>query len=126
MTTKNLVRSFGLQTTYGIKFGLQLLLLCVGILYVMFGSLEEGATAFVVIFLMIAAEVGTEWRAKRALASLKISVPRDALVRRDYQVLRVPASYLVPGDIVHLEAGMVWIFLCLNYTNNTVADFGFS
>ncbi|KAH9571482.1 hypothetical protein CY35_02G096300 [Sphagnum magellanicum] len=84
----------------------QLLLLCVGILYVMFGSLEEGATAFVVIFLMIAAEVGTEWRAKQALASLKISVPRDALVRRDYQVLRVPASYLVPGDIVHLEAGM--------------------
>jgi hypothetical protein len=32
----------------------------------------------------------------------------------------------VPGDIVHLEAGMVWIFLCLNYTNNMVADFGFS
>lgn len=73
----------------------------------MFGSLEEGATAFTVIFLLVTAEVGTEWRAKRALASLKLSTPHDALVRREGQLLKIPASEVVPGDIVQLETGRV-------------------
>ncbi|KAG0592818.1 hypothetical protein KC19_1G283300 [Ceratodon purpureus] len=84
----------------------QLLLLCVGGLYVMFGSLEEGATAFAVIFLLVVAEVGTEWRAKRALAALKLSTPRDAVVKRDGQLQTIPAYDVVPGDIVQLSVGM--------------------
>lgn len=84
----------------------QLLLLCVGGLYVMFGSLEEGATAFIVIFLLVVAEVGTEWRAKRALAALKLSTPRDAVVKREGQLQTIPASDVVPGDIVQLIVGM--------------------
>lgn len=73
----------------------------------MFGSLEEGATAFIVIFLLVVAEVGTEWRAKRALAALKLSTPRDAVVKREGQLQTIPASDVVPGDIVQLIVGMV-------------------
>ena len=78
-----------------------------GALYVMFGSLEEGATAFTVILLLLLAEVGTEWRAKRALAALKLSTPRDAVVKRDGQLRTIPAYNVVPGDIVQLNVGMV-------------------
>lgn len=93
-------------------YDLQLLLLCVGGLYVMFGSLEEGATAFTVIILVVIAEVATEWRAKRALAALKLSTPRDAVVKRDGQLQTIPACDVVPGDIVQLGVGMV--IICFN------------
>lgn len=73
----------------------------------MFGGLEEGATAFIVIFLLVIAEVGTEWRAKRALAALKLSTPRDAAVRRNGQLQMIAAKDVVPGDIVQLSVGMV-------------------
>jgi Ca2+-transporting ATPase len=54
------------------------------------------------------AEILTEWRAKRALARLKSSTPRQATVLRDGQAARViPAKDVVRGDVVMLQAGMV-------------------
>ncbi|KAL2650525.1 hypothetical protein R1flu_018653 [Riccia fluitans] len=84
----------------------QLLLLCVGVLYIMFGTLEEAVTAFLVIFLMASAEVGTEWRAKRALNSLERSCPTETTVKREGQHIKLDTRLLVPGDIVILRAGM--------------------
>lgn len=73
----------------------------------MVGSPEEGATAFVVICLMAAAEVWTEWRAKKALSKLELSAPLTALVKREGVYKTVNCSELVQGDIVFLSAGMV-------------------
>nr|PNR53275.1 hypothetical protein PHYPA_009651 [Physcomitrium patens] len=73
----------------------------------MFGGLEEGATAFIVIFLLVIAEVGIEWHAKQALAALKLSTPRDAAVRCNGQLQTIAAEDVVPGDIVQLSVGMV-------------------
>ncbi|KAG6541556.1 hypothetical protein Mapa_017078 [Marchantia paleacea] len=84
----------------------QLLLLCVGVLYLTFGTMEEAVTAFLVIFLMASAEVGTEWRAKRALNSLEHSSPPEATVKREGQHMKLDARSLVPGDIVILRVGM--------------------
>ncbi|BBN14343.1 hypothetical protein MPTK1_6g10870 [Marchantia polymorpha subsp. ruderalis] len=84
----------------------QLLLLCVGVLYLTFGTMEEAITAFLVIFLMASAEVGTEWRAKRALNSLEHSSPPEATVKREGQHMKLDARSLVPGDIVILRVGM--------------------
>ncbi|CAM6098046.1 unnamed protein product [Calypogeia fissa] len=84
----------------------QLLLLCVGVLYLMFGSLQEAITAVVVILLMASAEVGTEWRAKRALNNLQHSSPPAATVKREGQSQTMDAGWLVPGDIVILRVGM--------------------
>ena len=45
------------------------------------------------------------WRADRALAALKRFAAVHATVMRDGHVRRIPASALVPGDIVLIEAG---------------------
>ena len=46
-----------------------------------------------------------EWRAEQALAALRALAAPAARVRRDGEVLTVPATDLVPGDLVLLEAG---------------------
>ncbi len=46
-----------------------------------------------------------EYRAERALASLRMLSAPSAKVRRDGQIRELPSSELVPGDIVELEAG---------------------
>lgn len=46
-----------------------------------------------------------ESRAEAALAALQALSSPNARVRRDGQVRTVPASEVVPGDIVELEAG---------------------
>lgn len=46
-----------------------------------------------------------EFRAERAMTALKMLVPRNAKVRRGGQTVAVPASELIYGDIVIVEAG---------------------
>ena len=46
-----------------------------------------------------------EFRAERAMAALKMLVPRNARVCRGGQTVIVPVSQLVYGDIVMVEAG---------------------
>jgi Ca2+-transporting ATPase len=48
---------------------------------------------------------GSEWRARRSLARLRSLAVPQALVRREGRTVHIPASELVPGDIVLLEAG---------------------
>ena len=48
-----------------------------------------------------------EYRAERAMAALKRWPRRSARVRRDGAMTTVPATELVPGDVVLLEAGNV-------------------
>ena len=47
---------------------------------------------------------GTEWRARRSLAKLRALATPEALVYRQ-GLARVPASDVVPGDVIVLEAG---------------------
>ena len=64
-----------------------LLLLIVGVLYSLWGSLGDAITILVVIVCLVAAEVVNEFRAKRAITALKrLSAPR-AKVRRGGEVL---------------------------------------
>ena len=54
-----------------------LLLLVVGFFYSVWGKLEDAITIFLVIILLVLAEVYNEFRAKKAIASLeKIAAPR--------------------------------------------------
>jgi calcium-translocating P-type ATPase len=46
-----------------------------------------------------------EYRVEQTLAALRKLLPQQARVLREGTVTRVPAEQLVPGDIVHLEAG---------------------
>jgi len=63
--------------------GPQLLLVVVGVAYALVGSVHESCTALVVIFLMINAEIITEYRAKRALSRLQSTVRKGVEGREE-------------------------------------------
>ena len=82
-----------------------LLLLVVGVLYSLWSALGDAITIFAVIVLLVAAEVGNEFRAKRAIAALeRITAPR-ARVRRAGRIITVDIETVVPGDVLIVVPG---------------------
>ncbi len=82
-----------------------LLLLVVGFFYSIWGRLIDSFTIFVVIFLLILAEVYNEFRAKKAIASVeKITAPR-ARAWRDGRIVEIGTGAVVPGDLLVLSVG---------------------
>jgi Ca2+-transporting ATPase len=84
---------------------MQLLLLFTGVLYAVFGNLEEALIVFTVILFVIGTEVVNETRAKRAMAALSTLAEPTAVVRRDGRTEEIPAEAVVPGDVLLLQAG---------------------
>jgi len=82
-----------------------LLLVVVGVFYSLWGGLGDAITIFVVIGLLVAAEVGNEFRAKRAIAALERIAAPKARVRRAGQVTTVDTETVVPGDVLILVPG---------------------
>jgi len=81
------------------------LLLVVGVVYSLWGGLGDAITIFVVILLLVAAEVVNEFRAKRAIAALeRLSAPK-ARVRRAGKVITTDTETVVPGDVLILVPG---------------------
>jgi len=66
-------------------------------------------TVAIVVIVLLNAVIGfvQEWRAERAMAALRRMAAPAARVRREGAVATLPATELVPGDIVLLEAGNV-------------------
>ncbi|MDD1658332.1 MAG: cation-transporting P-type ATPase [Methanomicrobiales archaeon] len=83
-----------------------LLLFVVGIVYALLGEeITDALTIFVIILLLVLAEVGNEYRAKKAIAALAdIASPR-ARVRRGGQITEIDAQGVVPGDLLVLDQG---------------------
>ena len=82
-----------------------LLLILVGVLYAFWGGLGDAVTIFVVILLLVAAEVVNEFRAKRAIAALeRLSEPK-ARVRRSGEAATIDTENVVPGDVLILIPG---------------------
>ncbi|VVB91689.1 Copper-exporting P-type ATPase B [uncultured archaeon] len=82
-----------------------LLLLVVGFFYSIWGKLEDAITIFIVIVLLVLAEVYNEFRAKKAIASLgKIAAPKTKVLR-DGKVTEIDSENVVPGDILILTTG---------------------
>jgi len=81
------------------------LLLITGVLYGIWGELEDTFTIFVVILALVSAEVLNERRAKRAIGALvKLSEPTSPVIRGG-QHREIPADQIVPGDVIVIEAG---------------------
>ena len=71
------------------------------------GSFKDAGTIFAIVILFALLGFFQDYRAEQAIAALKkLAVPL-VRVRRAGQVLDLPATELVPGDIVLLEAGSV-------------------
>ena len=84
-----------------------LLLLVVGAVYTLWGKLEDSLTIFIVIVLLVLAEVFNEYRAKKAISSLaKIAAPRARVVREG-KIEEIKTEEIVPGDILVLAQGTV-------------------
>ncbi len=82
-----------------------LLLLVVGVLYSIWGELGDAITIFLVIFLLVLAEVQNEYRAKKTIASLaKVTAPK-ARTMRDDRITEVDTEAVVPGDLLILTQG---------------------
>ena len=74
------------------------------------GLLGETIDALaILVILLLNAVIGTvqEYRAEKALAALRKLTAPSARVRRNGELMALPASELVPGDLVLLEAGNV-------------------
>jgi Ca2+-transporting ATPase len=81
------------------------LLLITGVLYGIWGELEDTLTIFVVILALVSAEVLNERRAKQAIdALIKLSEPTSPVIRGG-QHREISAEQIVPGDVIAIEAG---------------------
>jgi P-type Ca2+ transporter type 2C len=70
---------------------------------------EASDTIAILVIVVLNALVGfiQEYRAEKAMAALKKMAAPTALIFRDGRSLHLPASQIVPGDLILLEAGMV-------------------
>ena len=82
-----------------------LLLIAVGVLYSIIGSLTDALTIIVIIIILVLAEVWNEYRAKRSISALRQLAPPTALVLRNGQPVEVQTAFLVPGDVLLLKVG---------------------
>jgi Ca2+-transporting ATPase len=84
-----------------------LVLMCAAVISGVVGQLED--TLAILAIVLLNAIIGTvqEYRAERAVAALRQMAAPMAQVIRDHLPITVPASELVPGDIVIVEAGDV-------------------
>ena len=82
-----------------------LLLIAVGVLYSILGSLTDALTIIVIIIILVLAEVWNEYRAKRSISALRQLAPPTALVLRNGEPKEVQTAFLVPGDILLLKVG---------------------
>jgi Ca2+-transporting ATPase len=69
------------------------------------GDVKDAVVILCVVVLNASLGFYQEYRAERTLAALKDMLAATARVRRDGRSVILPASQLVPGDIVLLEAG---------------------
>ncbi|MCW3995396.1 MAG: cation-transporting P-type ATPase [Candidatus Bathyarchaeota archaeon] len=82
-----------------------LLLIAVGVLYSILGSLTDALTIIIIIIILVFAEVWNEYRAKRSIAALKQLAPPTALVLRNGVAVKMQTEFLVPGDVLLLRVG---------------------
>jgi Ca2+-transporting ATPase len=82
-----------------------LLLIAVGVLYSVLGSITDALTIIIIIIILVLVEVWNEYRAKRSIAALKKLAPPTTLVLRNGQSREVQTDFLVPGDVILLKTG---------------------
>lgn len=84
-----------------------LILIVAAVVSGLVGSPKDSATIFAIVILFALLGFAQDYRAERAIAALKKLAVPPVRVRRNGMAQDLPATELVPGDIVLLEAGSV-------------------
>ena len=84
---------------------LTLILLCGAVISLLLGEYVDSVTIMAIVFINAVLGFGQEYRTERTLEHLKAMSAPKAAVFRDGAKTEVPASALVPGDVVLLSAG---------------------
>ncbi|MDD1770139.1 MAG: HAD-IC family P-type ATPase, partial [Methanomassiliicoccales archaeon] len=82
-----------------------ILLLVVGAVYALSGELVDAITIFAVIVALVSVEAYNDIKAGRTIRSLRTMARSLVLTKRGGQYLEVDSEFLVPGDVVLLQAG---------------------
>jgi Ca2+-transporting ATPase len=82
-----------------------ILLIAAAVISGLLGEWIDAAAILLIVVLNAVMGVIQESRAEEALAALKKMASPEARILRDGKRITIPASQLVPGDIVSLEAG---------------------
>jgi len=82
-----------------------LILIAAGVVSAFLGKWQEASAIFAIVLLFGFLGFFQEYRAEKAMAALKKLAVPQVRTRRDGRVKEIPASSLVPGDNVLLEAG---------------------
>ena len=84
-----------------------LILIGAGLLSLLLGKYLESGAIFAIVGLFAALGFYQEYRAEQAIAALRRMAVASARITRDGRIASIPVAELVPGDIVHLDAGTV-------------------
>ncbi len=87
------------------KDPLLVLLILAGILSVFIGEAVEGAAMFIIVLLNAILGFVQEYQAEKAMEALQKMAAPEAKVLRDGVEQKIPASKIVPGDVIQLVAG---------------------
>lgn len=98
-------RSLGKIVAEQARNGINLLLTGAGVLTIVTGDAVDGAIILLLILLNVGLSIVQDYRAERALEALRNMLPMKARVIRDGAEVAVPATELVPGDVVRLFSG---------------------
>jgi Mg2+-importing ATPase len=87
--------------------GINLLLGLAGLLTIAVGDLPDGGIILVLLSLNVGLSILQEYRAEQALAALRALLPLQVHAVRDGAPELVPATDLVPGDVVTIATGAI-------------------
>jgi Ca2+-transporting ATPase len=82
-----------------------LLLIAVGVLYSIWGTLTDALTIITIITLLVLVEAWNEYRAKHSIEALKKLNSPTSTVLRDGRIVEILSSQIVLGDILLLKPG---------------------
>lgn len=84
-----------------------LILIAAAIISGVLGDITDTVIIFVIIILNATVGLIQEYRAEKAMEALKNMAASNAKVIREGSTVEIPASNLVPGDVIVLEAGNI-------------------
>ena len=88
-----------------VRSAMTLILVVAAIVSISLGNISDAAVIAAIVVLNLVLGFAQDFRAERAMASLRDLSAPHARVRRDGKVEEISASHLVAGDIVLLQAG---------------------